>query len=106
MATVLECAAPTAPAMSAVWGSADDKRRVPPSPSPWPQPADWPSYAVDRQQRDPGGVLAFTRAEAVCVVNLAPTPADLPAHSRLLLGSGPPDDAGRLHQDTAAWLYA
>jgi alpha-glucosidase len=101
---------------------------------PWlPQPADWASYAVDRQQRDPGsmlslyrqavatrpvfgdgpltwlpapdGVLAFLRAEgAMCVVNFAPTPADLPAHSRLLLSSGPLDDAGRLPQDTAAWL--
>lgn len=54
----------------------------------------------------PDGVLAFTRAEAVCVVNLAPTPVDLPAHSRLLLGSGPLDAAGRLPQDTAAWLHA
>ncbi|WEO94161.1 glycoside hydrolase family 13 protein [Streptomyces sp. FXJ1.172] len=103
---------------------------------PWlPQPVDWTSYAVDRQQRDPrsmlslyreaiairpvfgdgplawlpapDGVLAFARAEGVmCVVNLASTPAVLPAHSRLLLGSGPLDDAGRLPQDTAVWLCA
>ncbi|MBY8846452.1 glycoside hydrolase family 13 protein [Streptomyces sp. SP2-10] len=101
---------------------------------PWlPQPADWPSYAVDRQKQDPhsmlslyreaialrpefgngpltwlpapDGVLAFARADgALCVVNLAATPAVLPAHSRLLLSSGPLDDAGRLPEDTAAWL--
>ncbi|MFF9768078.1 glycoside hydrolase family 13 protein [Streptomyces sp. NPDC014636] len=103
---------------------------------PWlPQPADWPSYAVDRQQQDPhsmltlyrealvrrpefgdgpltwlpapDGVLAFSRAGgALCVVNLSAAPADLPAHSRLLLSSGPLDDAGRLPRDTAAWLRA
>ncbi|WP_086703628.1 glycoside hydrolase family 13 protein [Streptomyces tricolor] len=103
---------------------------------PWlPQPAGWPSYAVDRQRSDPDsmlslyrtaialrprfgdgpltwlpapdGVLAFSRADgALCVVNLAATPADLPARSRLLLSSGPLDDAGRLPQDTAAWLHA
>ncbi|MGV9758203.1 glycoside hydrolase family 13 protein [Streptomyces tricolor] len=103
---------------------------------PWlPQPAGWPSYAVDRQRSDPAsmlslyrtaialrprfgdgpltwlpapdGVLAFSRADgALCMVNLAATPADLPARSRLLLSSGPLDDAGRLPQDTAAWLHA
>ncbi|MFJ3891852.1 MULTISPECIES: glycoside hydrolase family 13 protein [unclassified Streptomyces] len=102
---------------------------------PWlPQPADWASYAVDRQQRTvdsmlnlyrhairlrpvfgdgpltwlpaSDGVLAFTRAEGViCVVNLADAPADLPAHTRLLLTSGPLDDQGRLPRDTAAWLH-
>ncbi|MFF4545917.1 glycoside hydrolase family 13 protein [Streptomyces sp. NPDC001406] len=107
---------------------------------PWlPQPAAWPSYAVDRQQNDPDsmlglyreairlrpsfgdgpltwlpapeGVLSFTRAEgadgadgALCVVNLAAAPAELPAHTRLLLASGPLDHRGRLPQDTAAWL--
>ncbi|GAB1338863.1 hypothetical protein ACE1SV_54530 [Streptomyces sp. E-15] len=55
----------------------------------------------------PDGVLAFSRADgALCVVNLAPAPAELPAHSRLLLTSGPLDDRGRLPQDTAAWLRA
>ncbi|MGW4564436.1 glycoside hydrolase family 13 protein [Streptomyces sp. NPDC004561] len=103
---------------------------------PWlPQPADWPAYAADRQRYDarsmltlyrravalrpvfgdgpltwlpaPEGVLAFARAEGVmCVVNLAATPARLPAHSRLLLSSGPLDEADRLPQDTAAWLRA
>lgn len=102
---------------------------------PWlPQPAGWASYAVDRQQRTvdsmlnlyrdairlrpvfgdgpltwlpaPDGVLAFARAEGViCVVNLAEAPADLPAHTRLLLTSGPLDDQGRLPRDTAAWLH-
>ncbi|MGV9253457.1 glycoside hydrolase family 13 protein [Streptomyces sp. NPDC003697] len=101
---------------------------------PWlPQPADWGSYAADRQQADPSsmltlyreairlrplfgagpltwlpapeGVLAFTRAGgATCVVNLAPAPATLPGHTHLLLTSGSLDDHGRLPQDTAAWL--
>ncbi|MFE2381626.1 glycoside hydrolase family 13 protein [Streptomyces misionensis] len=103
---------------------------------PWlPQPVDWPSYAVDRQERDPDSmltlyrraialrprfgtgsltwlptpedVLAFSRAGgAICVVNFSATPAELPAHSELLLSSGPLDETGRLPQDTAAWLYA
>ncbi|GEC03126.1 alpha-glucosidase [Streptomyces spinoverrucosus] len=103
---------------------------------PWlPQPADWPSYAADRQAQDPAsmltlyrqairirpvfgdgplawlpapdGVLAFTRADGVmCLVNLADTPGDLPAHTELLLGSGPLDDRGRLPKDTAVWLRA
>lgn len=103
---------------------------------PWlPQPADWASYAVDRQVDDPDsmlslyrrairlrpvfgdaplawlpapdGVLAFTRAEGtVCVVNLADEPCALPDHSRLLLASGPLDADGRLPKDTAVWLRA
>ncbi|WP_442538523.1 DUF3459 domain-containing protein, partial [Streptomyces pseudogriseolus] len=52
----------------------------------------------------PDGVLAFARAGALCVVNLADTPVDLPAHSALLLASGPLDAAGRLPADTAVWL--
>jgi alpha-glucosidase len=101
---------------------------------PWlPQPAGWASYAADRQQDDgdsmlslyrraiaarplfgagpltwlpaPEGVLAFTRAEGlICVVNLAPEPAELPTHTQLLVTSGPLDGTGRLPQDTAAWL--
>ncbi|MFD7401566.1 glycoside hydrolase family 13 protein [Streptomyces sp. NPDC059866] len=101
---------------------------------PWlPQPADWPAYAAGRQEQDPAsmlslyrrairlrpvfgdgpltwlpapeGVLAFSRADgATCVVNLADPPADLPAHTELLLGSGPLDDQGRLPKDTAVWL--
>ncbi|OPG09187.1 alpha-glucosidase [Streptomyces sp. GKU 895] len=103
---------------------------------PWlPQPDDWSGYAADRQAADPGsmltlyreairlrpefgdgpltwlpapdGVLAFARAEGVlCVVNLADTPAELPPHSALLLGSGPLDSAGRLPKDVAVWLRA
>lgn len=41
-----------------------------------------------------------------CVVNLADAPVDLPAHTRLLLGSGPLDTTGRLPKDTAVWLLA
>ncbi|MEV6996468.1 alpha-amylase family glycosyl hydrolase [Streptomyces sp. NPDC093982] len=103
---------------------------------PWlPQPADWASYAADRQAADPGsmlalyrraielraafgdgpltwlpapdGVLAFARGRgATCVVNLADAPADLPAHIEVLLGSGPLDTEGRLPKDTAVWLRA
>ncbi|MEU3851564.1 glycoside hydrolase family 13 protein [Streptomyces sp. NPDC029554] len=102
---------------------------------PWlPQPPDWPDYAADRQARDPesmlslyreairlrpalgegpltwlpapDGVLAFRRTGGVCLVNLAGTPAALPAHSGLLLASGPLDADGRLPEDTAVWLRA
>lgn len=103
---------------------------------PWlPQPADWAAYAADRQAADPGsmlalyrraieirpefgdgpltwlpapeGVLAFTRGRgAICVVNLADTPAGLPDHTELLLAGGPLDTQGRLPKDTAVWLRA
>lgn len=53
----------------------------------------------------PEGVLAFTRADGVrCVVNLGEDPVELPTPARLLLGSGPLDDDGRLPRDTAVWL--
>ncbi|MFH9072111.1 glycoside hydrolase family 13 protein [Streptomyces alboflavus] len=53
----------------------------------------------------PDGVLSFARGDGlVCVVNLAATPFAPPAHTSLLLASGPLDDEGRLPQDTAAWL--
>jgi len=104
---------------------------------PWlPQPADWASYAADRQAADPGSmltlyrraialrrttpgfgdgpltwlpapddVLAFTRPQGLtCVVNLSTTPVVLPAHTTLLLTSGPLARDSRLPQDTAAWL--
>ncbi|SDD07781.1 glycoside hydrolase family 13 protein [Glycomyces harbinensis] len=54
------------------------------------------------------GVLAFRRGEDVtCVVNFADAPADLPAHTEVLLASGPLKDASggvRLPKDTAVWL--
>ncbi|MBP0459616.1 glycoside hydrolase family 13 protein [Streptomyces montanisoli] len=51
------------------------------------------------------GVLAFSRGEGlVCVANLAEEPAALPAHTRLLLASGPLTGDGRLPRDTAVWL--
>ena len=54
----------------------------------------------------PAGVLAFTRGPAVCcVVNLCAVPVDLPAHSAVLLASGPLA-GGLLPPDTAAWLRA
>ncbi|GAA2486185.1 glycoside hydrolase family 13 protein [Streptomyces longisporus] len=102
---------------------------------PWlPQPAGWTAYAVDRQDANadsmlalyrtaiglrpvfgdgpltwesaPEGVLAFTRSQARCLVNLADTPTDLPADLQLLLASGPLDAEGRLPKDTAVWLRA
>lgn len=61
-------------------------------------PLTWLSMAAD-------GVLAFVREPGLaCVVNLAPTACELPAHTRLLLASGPLDAAGRLPEDTAVWL--
>ncbi|MFE9696130.1 alpha-amylase family glycosyl hydrolase [Streptomyces sp. NPDC006270] len=50
-------------------------------------------------------LLMFARGEhLVCAVNLAEKPARLPAHSGLLLASGPLDADGRLPRDTAVWL--
>ncbi|WP_331481721.1 DUF3459 domain-containing protein, partial [Streptomyces rubrogriseus] len=40
------------------------------------------------------------------VVNLSAAPVELPAHSAVLLVSGPLDEAGRLPADTAVWLRA
>ncbi|MFJ1677193.1 MULTISPECIES: alpha-amylase family glycosyl hydrolase [unclassified Streptomyces] len=51
------------------------------------------------------GVLAFARTGGpVCVANLGAEPVELPAHTDVLLLSGPLDEEGRLPQDTAAWL--
>ncbi|WP_341829903.1 glycoside hydrolase family 13 protein [Streptomyces hainanensis] len=51
------------------------------------------------------GLLAFALPDGlICAVNLAAEPATPPPHSEVLLTSGPLDDAGRLPQDTAAWL--
>ncbi|MGW6744599.1 glycoside hydrolase family 13 protein [Streptomyces sp. NPDC055025] len=53
------------------------------------------------------GVLAFTRTDGlICVVNFGEEAAELPAHTGVLLLSGPLDGNGRLPQDTAAWLQA
>jgi len=50
------------------------------------------------------GVLAFRRGDDVaCLVNLADSPAELPAHDGVLLASGPLED-GLLPPDTAVWL--
>ena len=57
----------------------------------------------------PDGVLAFDRVPGGdgggvrCVTNLSPVAAELPAHTSVLLASGPLD-GGRLPPDTAAWL--
>jgi alpha-glucosidase len=51
----------------------------------------------------PDGVLAFRRGDLCCVANLSPVPVALPAHTDVLLISGPLGD-GLLRPDTAAWL--
>jgi alpha-glucosidase len=51
----------------------------------------------------PAGVLAFGRGDLSCVANLSPTPVALPAHTAVLLASGPLD-GDLLPPDTAAWL--
>ncbi|MFD7241004.1 hypothetical protein [Streptomyces massasporeus] len=51
----------------------------------------------------PDGVLAFVREPGfVCLVDLSAEPYDLPAHSGVLLASGPLED-GRLGTDQAVW---
>ncbi|MGQ5635834.1 MULTISPECIES: glycoside hydrolase family 13 protein [unclassified Streptomyces] len=52
----------------------------------------------------PADVLAFRRDPGfLCVVNLSAEPYELPAHSAVLLTSGPVEH-GRLAPDQAAWL--
>ena len=51
----------------------------------------------------PDGVLAFSRGDLCCVANLSPVPVALPAHTAVLLASGPLG-GGLLRPDTAAWL--
>ncbi|MEU7301567.1 glycoside hydrolase family 13 protein [Streptomyces sp. NPDC007206] len=52
----------------------------------------------------PADVLAFRRDPGfLCVVNLSAEPYELPAHSAVLLTSGPVEN-GRLAPDQAAWL--
>ena len=48
-------------------------------------------------------VLAFTRGDVVCIVNLSPRPVQLPAGTALIT-SGPLDE-GRLPADSAAWIH-
>jgi alpha-glucosidase len=48
-------------------------------------------------------LLAFTRGDIACVVNLGAEPASLPQHSAVLLASGDLPD-GQLPKDTAVWL--
>ena len=51
------------------------------------------------------GVLAFSRTAAfICAVNLSDAAVELPAHSELLLTSGPLSEEGALPPDTAVWL--
>jgi alpha-glucosidase len=53
----------------------------------------------------PQDVLAFTRGPALCcITNLSQTPAELPAHTAVLLTSAPLTDTGLLPPDTSAWL--
>ena len=51
----------------------------------------------------PAGVLAFGRGDLCCVANLSPAPVALPAHTTVLLASGPLED-DLLPPDTTAWL--
>ena len=52
----------------------------------------------------PEGVLAFARAPGfACLANLSAHPVDLPAHTGILVASGPLA-GGRLPTDTAVWL--
>jgi alpha-glucosidase len=100
----------------------------PPGGTPWlPQPASWAALTAQRQEGDPGSmlshyrnaiglrpsggfawldlgpsVIAFSRGDVSCVVNLGATPVALPPHDRILLASGPV--TGELPTDTAVWL--
>ncbi|WP_258534487.1 alpha-amylase family glycosyl hydrolase [Streptomyces sp. PT12] len=66
--------------------------------------ADPGSQALTWLEGEPG-LLAFARADGlICAVNLADEPVPLPAHTAVLLSSGPLDDAALLPADTAAWL--
>jgi alpha-glucosidase len=49
------------------------------------------------------GVLAFSRGDLACIVNLSPAPIPLPEHGELLLSSRPAVGA-ELPADTAVWL--
>ena len=101
--------------------------------APWlPQPAAWLELTAERQAEDPGSmlrlyravlrlrrdldeaepllwldaprdVLAFSRGQTACVVNLGSVAVDLPEDSDVLLTSSPLAD-GRLSPDGAAWL--
>ena len=98
-----------------------------------PQPPAWAALTVERQDPDPesmlrlyrsalrlrreeldgraplqwldtaGDVIAFTRANIACVVNLGSVAVDLPEHTDVLLASDELVD-GRLRPDSAAWL--
>ena len=57
-----------------------------------------------RWQESPEGVLLFSRTPGfACAVNLSATPYPLPAHTDVLLASGPIEGAA-IPQDTAVWL--
>ncbi|WP_329065238.1 glycoside hydrolase family 13 protein [Amycolatopsis sp. NBC_01480] len=100
---------------------------------PWlPQPAEWVAYTAEAEAGDPDSmlslyrrglalrsslgepalswldagpdVLAFSRAPGfVFLLNFSAAPVQLPAHSEVLLASGPLPD-GLLPTDTAVWL--
>ena len=53
----------------------------------------------------PEGLLAFTRGDLTCVVNLSDAAAPLPRHDELLISSSPlPRHNAHLPGDTAVWL--
>lgn len=63
------------------------------------------SSALTWRHPTDSAVLSFERGPGfACVVNLAPTPAELPPHREVLLSSGPLPPEGTIPSDTAAWL--
>ncbi|KAB7789897.1 glycoside hydrolase family 13 protein [Bifidobacterium leontopitheci] len=65
---------------------------------------DRPSGARDGADGQPGGVIAYRRANGWAnITNFGATPAVLP-DGDVALTSGPLTDDGRLPQDTSAWL--
>jgi alpha-glucosidase len=98
--------------------------------APWlPQPASWASLTAQAQEGDPGsmltlyrkalelrpswsgalewldlgvGVIAYTRGEHTCIVNLSQEPVALPPGKEVILSSIPVE--GDVPPDAAVWL--
>lgn len=109
-------------------GSAPPFGFSPDSAMPWlPQPKSWAALTVEAEADDPESmlshyrnairlrpsgefrwldlgpqVLAYTRGDITCVLNLGAESVALPRHSEVVLASGPV--LGDLPTDTAVWL--